>query len=95
MRGPVREVYMTGPTRPLFNRYTPARKNDHHHVLSPKPLPHVGSPRGITVRSMLIDEAATLLVIARNKPSASKEVGLGALLQELRYLPLAISQAGG
>ncbi|KAJ9419047.1 hypothetical protein FOXG_16268 [Fusarium oxysporum f. sp. lycopersici 4287] len=54
----------------------------------------VGSRRGIEVRSMVIDEATTLLAVARDEPSTLREASVDALLEELRCLPLAISQGG-
>ncbi|RYC77760.1 hypothetical protein BFJ63_vAg19366 [Fusarium oxysporum f. sp. narcissi] len=55
----------------------------------------VGSPRGIAVRSMTMDEAATLLARRRGDSSTvEREAGVDALLEELHCLPLAISQAG-
>ncbi|RKK27319.1 hypothetical protein BFJ67_g16189 [Fusarium oxysporum f. sp. cepae] len=55
----------------------------------------VGSPRGIAVRSMTMDEATTLLARTRGDSStAEREAGVDALLEELQCLPLAISQAG-
>ncbi|KAK6709693.1 hypothetical protein SNK04_010641 [Fusarium graminearum] len=54
----------------------------------------VGARRGVQVRSMAMDEAATLLAIARGNPSTSGETGVDDLLEELQCLPLAVSQAG-
>ncbi|PCD20313.1 hypothetical protein AU210_016180 [Fusarium oxysporum f. sp. radicis-cucumerinum] len=58
----------------------------------------VGARRGIEVRSMAVGEATTLLARIRDEPltaeEAVEEAGVDALLQELQYLPLAISQAG-
>ncbi|SCO87701.1 uncharacterized protein FRV6_11828 [Fusarium oxysporum] len=55
----------------------------------------VGSPRGIAVRSMTMDEATTLLARTRGDSSTvEREAGVDALLEELQCLPLAISQAG-
>lgn len=58
----------------------------------------VGSPRGIAVRSMTMNEATTLLARIRDESStaeeASGEAGVDALLEELQCLPLAVSQAG-
>ncbi|KAH7489602.1 hypothetical protein FOMA001_g2269 [Fusarium oxysporum f. sp. matthiolae] len=58
----------------------------------------VGSPRGIAVRSMAMDEATTLLARTRGDSSTVerglREAGVDALLEELQCLPLAISQAG-
>ncbi|KAF5963528.1 hypothetical protein FCOIX_13806, partial [Fusarium coicis] len=54
----------------------------------------VGVNRGIEVRSMAMDEAATLLAIARGDASASEQAAVDAILGELQCLPLAISQAG-
>ncbi|KAJ4256249.1 hypothetical protein NW762_009329 [Fusarium torreyae] len=54
----------------------------------------VGSPRGIAVQSMALDEATTLLAMAKDQPLTSSEAGVRALLEELQYLPLAVSQAG-
>ncbi|KAF5231403.1 hypothetical protein FAUST_9266, partial [Fusarium austroamericanum] len=54
----------------------------------------VGARRGVQVRSMAMDEAATLLAIARGNPSTSGETGVDNLLEELQCLPLAVSQAG-
>ncbi|GKU06587.1 unnamed protein product [Fusarium langsethiae] len=58
----------------------------------------VGARRSIEVRSMAIDEARKLLVGILDMPSiASKtsiDAGIDALLEELQYLPLVISQAG-
>ncbi|KAJ4006998.1 hypothetical protein NW761_015248 [Fusarium oxysporum] len=55
----------------------------------------VGSPRGIAVRSMTMDEAATLLARRRGDSSTvEREAGVDALLEELHCLSLAISQAG-
>ncbi|KAF6515472.1 hypothetical protein HZS61_005378 [Fusarium oxysporum f. sp. conglutinans] len=55
----------------------------------------VGSPRGIAVHSMIMDEATTLLARTRGDSSAvEREAGVDALLEELQCLPLAISQAG-
>ncbi|QKD57710.2 Tetratricopeptide repeat-domain-containing protein [Fusarium oxysporum Fo47] len=55
----------------------------------------VGSPRGIAVRSMTMDEATTLLARTRGDSSTvEREAEVDALLEELQCLPLAISQAG-
>ncbi|KAH7184340.1 hypothetical protein DER44DRAFT_682167 [Fusarium oxysporum] len=55
----------------------------------------VGSPRGIAVHSMTMDEATTLLARTRGDSSTvDREAGVDALLEELQCLPLAISQAG-
>ncbi|KAF4959264.1 hypothetical protein FSARC_10780 [Fusarium sarcochroum] len=54
----------------------------------------VGSPRGIAVRSMALEEAETLLGIARGESGALGEADVDTLLEELQYLPLAVSQAG-
>ncbi|KAH7184094.1 P-loop containing nucleoside triphosphate hydrolase protein [Fusarium oxysporum] len=55
----------------------------------------VGSPRGIAVHSMTMDEATTLLARTRGDSSTvEREAGVDALLEELQCLPLAISQAG-
>jgi tetratricopeptide (TPR) repeat protein len=58
----------------------------------------VGARRGIEVRSMAIDEAMMLLARVRDEAStaeeASAEAGVGAILEQLQCLPLAISQAG-
>ncbi|KAM7208983.1 hypothetical protein V8F06_014912, partial [Rhypophila decipiens] len=55
----------------------------------------VGSRRGIQVGPMSPGEAKILLGTSRNEEVASKEaVDAEKLLQELQWLPLAISQAG-
>ncbi|KAH7490511.1 hypothetical protein FOMA001_g2273 [Fusarium oxysporum f. sp. matthiolae] len=58
----------------------------------------VGARRGIEVRSMAMGEATMLLARVRDEAStaeeASAEAGVGAILEELQCLPLAISQAG-
>ncbi|KAH7183824.1 hypothetical protein BKA60DRAFT_644490 [Fusarium oxysporum] len=52
----------------------------------------VGARRSVQVRSMAMDEAATLLATTSGDSSTSKEAD--DLLKELQCLPLAISQAG-
>jgi tetratricopeptide (TPR) repeat protein len=58
----------------------------------------VGARRGIEVQHMAMDEAMDLLARIRDIPSTaagdSGEAGVDALLKELQYLPLVISQAG-
>ncbi|KAF5132804.1 Kinesin light chain [Metarhizium anisopliae] len=54
----------------------------------------VGARRGVEVSSMTHTEATKLLASARNKSPTAEEVGIDALLEELQWLPLAISQAG-
>ncbi|RGP61624.1 hypothetical protein FSPOR_9950 [Fusarium sporotrichioides] len=58
----------------------------------------VGSRRAIEVRSMAMDEARKLLAGILDTPSAasetSRDISADFLLEELQYLPLAISQAG-
>ncbi|PNP54079.1 hypothetical protein THARTR1_05286 [Trichoderma harzianum] len=54
----------------------------------------VGSRRGIKVARMKSDEAEELLTIARNPETNEEESETAALLEELQWLPLAITQAG-
>ncbi|QKD57122.2 uncharacterized protein FOBCDRAFT_139794, partial [Fusarium oxysporum Fo47] len=55
----------------------------------------VGPRRGVRVAQMTIDEATRLLETARNEKTDIKELDdASALLAELHWLPLAISQAG-
>ncbi|KAM0355575.1 hypothetical protein ACHAP4_007556 [Fusarium culmorum] len=58
----------------------------------------VGARRGIKVQSMAMDEARHLLENILDDTSTTPETlrgaGTDALLEELQYLPLAISQAG-
>ncbi|KAH8729983.1 hypothetical protein BGZ61DRAFT_530108 [Ilyonectria robusta] len=55
----------------------------------------VGPRRGIGVARMTVDEAKVLLETARNERTRSEELeDATALLEELQWLPLAISQAG-
>ncbi|KAF9774760.1 hypothetical protein IL306_007207 [Fusarium sp. DS 682] len=54
----------------------------------------VGARRSVQVQSMEMDEATTLLSIARGDPPTSDEVGADGLLKELQCLPLAVSQTG-
>ncbi|KAI6747498.1 hypothetical protein HG530_015878 [Fusarium avenaceum] len=51
--------------------------------------PHVAARRGIEVKSMVMDEATTLLVGTQDQPL--REAGVNNLLEELQCLPLAIS----
>jgi tetratricopeptide (TPR) repeat protein len=53
----------------------------------------VGPRQSISVRTMTNDEAVLLLVRLRNDSSITDAAGLDALLEELEYLPLAVSQA--
>lgn len=54
----------------------------------------VGPQRGIHVAQMRSDEAGKLLAISRNEEISGEEGETVALLEELQWLPLAISQAG-
>ncbi|KAH6972236.1 P-loop containing nucleoside triphosphate hydrolase protein [Ilyonectria sp. MPI-CAGE-AT-0026] len=55
----------------------------------------VGPPRGIGVARMTVDEGRALLEMARKTKTTSEELDdATALLEELQWLPLAISQAG-
>jgi hypothetical protein len=54
----------------------------------------VESCQGIEVQSMAIDEATMLLTKTRGDILTQEEEGVFSLLEELQYLPLAISQAG-
>ncbi|KAH7010347.1 hypothetical protein EDB80DRAFT_420649 [Ilyonectria destructans] len=55
----------------------------------------VGPRRGIRVARLAVDEAKALLETARNTKTTSEELDdATALLEELQWLPLAISQAG-
>ncbi|KAL6407291.1 hypothetical protein AUP68_10121 [Ilyonectria robusta] len=55
----------------------------------------VGPPRGIGVARMTVDEGRALLEMARNIKTTSEQLDdATALLEELQWLPLAISQAG-
>ncbi|PKK45483.1 hypothetical protein CI102_10697 [Trichoderma harzianum] len=54
----------------------------------------VGPRRGIKVARMESDEAEELLTIARDLETNEEELETAALLEELQWLPLAITQAG-
>lgn len=54
----------------------------------------VGARRGIEVARMTPDEVQNLLQITRNKETRKEEMETATLLEELQWLPLAISQAG-
>ncbi|KAL7792476.1 P-loop containing nucleoside triphosphate hydrolase protein [Trichoderma ceciliae] len=54
----------------------------------------VGSGRAIEVARMRSNEAEELLMIARSVKTNTEEAEISALLEELRWLPLAIIQAG-
>lgn len=54
----------------------------------------VGSKRGIEVARMKSNEAEELLTIARDFETNEEGLETAALLQELQWLPLAITQAG-
>ncbi|KIL84911.1 hypothetical protein FAVG1_11781 [Fusarium avenaceum] len=54
----------------------------------------VGASRSIQVPSMAVDEATTLLATTRGNLPIPSEVGVDGILEELQYLPLAVSQAG-
>ncbi|RFU77487.1 hypothetical protein TARUN_4701 [Trichoderma arundinaceum] len=54
----------------------------------------VSSRRGIKVASMTRDEAKALLATAMGEESVAEETGVDQLLEELQWLPLAVSQAG-
>ncbi|KKP03208.1 hypothetical protein THAR02_04682 [Trichoderma harzianum] len=54
----------------------------------------VSSARGIKIARMKSDEAEELLKIARDLETNEEELETAALLEELQWLPLAITQAG-